>query len=206
MSGGARRAADCSPGLWRIIKLAEESLRASPGGGQLGWLVIASLPELCPPRPFHPNGVTNFSLPTRDRKGFSFFPFHALLSFFLRSTSVSFAAERDANVGWMRPRRTLPGVSVPKTTGPTALFLHRLDINERTSRSYREKTLEVSNFGRGLPPSPSPITRAARRPSNVSRRHVISPALLIFRRCNNYTINNYIKYCVLYTKHFRFSQ
>lgn len=34
-------------GLWRIIKLAEESLKASPGGGQLGWLVIASPPELC---------------------------------------------------------------------------------------------------------------------------------------------------------------
>ena len=43
VSRDLRRAADCSPGLWRIIKLAEESLRAPRRGGQLGWLVILSL-------------------------------------------------------------------------------------------------------------------------------------------------------------------
>lgn len=91
VSRDLRRAADCSPGLWRIIKLAEESLRAPRRGGQLGWLVILSLSlsslELCPPlRPFREWSCK--LLPPfqakRDRKAahrtLRFFPF-SFLSF-----------------------------------------------------------------------------------------------------------------------------
>jgi len=95
---------------------------------------------------------TSAFLPEIERASF-FFPFHTHISF-SRPTSVSFAAERDANVGWMRPKRTFSfsfslGFQCPKRLDRQR-FLHRLDINERTSRTYGEKTLEVSNFSRGL--------------------------------------------------------
>ena len=95
VSRDLRRAADCSPGLWRIIKLAEESLRAPRRGGQLGWLVILSLSvslrwNYAPLRDLSANGVANFCLPSRRKETekrrivpSAFFPFPSFLSFLL---------------------------------------------------------------------------------------------------------------------------
>lgn len=136
MSRDLRRAADCSPGLWRIIKLAEESLRAPRRGGQLGWLVILSLSslELCPPsRPFREWSCK--LLPPfqakRDRKAAHrpsafflflpppFFPLFPSPSFLIPPSLVAVGTTLMPTE--CNRRKFSPGTSVPKTTEPRTL-------------------------------------------------------------------------------------
>jgi len=151
MSEGAR-AADCSSGLWRIIKLAEESLRRLLEVANLAGSSWPLYQNYAPRDPFTRMELqTSVFLPEIERA--SFFPFHTHVSF-SRSTSVSFAAERDANVSWTQPKRTFSFSFSLRFRCPKRLdrqrFLHWLDINERTSRIYQEKTLEVNSFSQEL--------------------------------------------------------
>lgn len=137
MSRDLRRAADCSPGLWRIIKLAEESLRAPRRGGQLGWLVILSLSlrwNYAPLRDLSANGVANFCLPSRRRETEKrhivpsafflflpppFFPLFPSPSFLIPPSLVAVGTTLMPTE--CNRRKFSPGTSVPKTTEPRTL-------------------------------------------------------------------------------------
>lgn len=106
------------------------------------WLARYSLStRIMPPATLSPEWsykLQSLPYPTEIEMA-TFFPFHALLSF-LRPTSVSFAAERDANAGLNATEENSPwDFSTQNDRTDRQRFLHRLDINERTSKSYRRK-------------------------------------------------------------------
>lgn len=161
VSGDLRRAADCSPGLWRIIKLAEESLRAARGGGQLGCLVILSISlrwNYAPLRDLSSNGVANFCLPSRPKETekrrilpsafFFFLPFPASFLFlpsfllFLSNIVGTTLMPTECN----RRKFSFPGKFSSQNDRAEQRFPHRLDINEGTLKSRRRKDVRTKQF------------------------------------------------------------